>query len=289
MLPGKENHSLGSPSRGGAHSRTPLGTSPNRQDAAPARASDKGISQARRRLAGAWASMPTSSKAAPGRATPVEEAERMSRQAPSTTAPLKRGGSDSSVVVCTGGDAKRAACMPAAGTEGAAGSLTLRPAGSSCWVDPPKPFRPIELVRSSTGSIAVAWVPPLDYEEPAEHERTTKADGECSSDTDTEDEAGSAAVDGRLMHAEADEVIDIERPSADELPEHWVLQWSKKQRRWYYFHRKTALAQWHRPDATQVLPRPKPAQTRAPEDFVLVRRLAWLAMEGLRQWGETLD
>lgn len=37
------------------------------------------------------------------------------------------------------------------------------------------------------------------------------------------------------------------RPSSSDLPVHWVVEWSEKRGRWYYFHTRAKTSQWHQP------------------------------------------
>ena len=41
-------------------------------------------------------------------------------------------------------------------------------------------------------------------------------------------------------------------PDATDLPPSWVVAWSEKRQRWYYFDKKTARTQWHRPEVLQI-------------------------------------
>ena len=61
----------------------------------------------------------------------------------------------------------------------------------------------------------------------------------------------SADVDG-VDSSKAAAAGDGDRPDPPDvagLPPSWVVAWSKKRGRWYYFDKKTAQRQWHRPEA----------------------------------------
>ena len=51
------------------------------------------------------------------------------------------------------------------------------------------------------------------------------------------------------------------KPSTSGLSAAWVVEWSEKRSRWYYFDKKHGKALWHRPEPVPV---PAPAQAPAP-------------------------
>jgi hypothetical protein len=62
------------------------------------------------------------------------------------------------------------------------------------------------------------------------------------------DDRAEAAADARKPTATSSDADRATPPDLTDLPPSWVVSWSEKRQRWYYFDKKTARTQWHRPE-----------------------------------------